>query len=76
MLKKSHAPLIAIIAALAGFSLSGCNTVSGVGRDLQAAGRAMTSAAEDAKPDRRSSSSSQSAQRSRNNNTRPPSGPR
>jgi predicted small secreted protein len=74
MLKKLHAPLVALAFAVTG--LSACNTVSGVGRDLQAAGRAMTSAAEDAKPDRRSSSSAQNAQRSRNNNTRPPSGPR
>lgn len=32
--------------ALAGFALSACNTVAGVGRDMQALGRATTHAAE------------------------------
>ena len=41
--------LIALAAAAAALCIAGCNTVSGVGRDLQAAGHAVTSTAEDAK---------------------------
>ncbi len=40
------AALILIAAALA---VSACNTISGVGRDVQAAGQAVTSGAEQAK---------------------------
>lgn len=40
---------IVLAAAAAALWVSGCNTVSGVGRDLQAAGRAVTGAADDAK---------------------------
>lgn len=38
-----------LIAAGAALTVAACNTVSGVGRDAQAAGAAVTSAAEDAK---------------------------
>ena len=40
-----------IVLALVALSLavSGCNTTSGVGRDLNSAGKAITNTAEDAK---------------------------
>jgi predicted small secreted protein len=41
--------LIVLAAAAAALWVSGCNTVSGAGRDLQAAGRAVTGAADDVK---------------------------
>jgi predicted small secreted protein len=41
--------IIVLAAAAAAFCVAACNTVSGVGRDLQAAGHAVTSTAEDAK---------------------------
>ncbi len=41
--------LIVLAAAAASLIVAGCNTVSGIGRDAQAAGRAVTGAAEDAK---------------------------
>jgi predicted small secreted protein len=41
--------LIVFAAAAAALMVSGCNTVSGLGKDAQAAGRAVTGAAEDAK---------------------------
>lgn len=41
--------LIVLAAAAAALWVSGCNTVSGLGRDMQAAGKAMTGAASDAK---------------------------
>jgi predicted small secreted protein len=41
--------LIVFAAAAAALMVSACNTVSGIGRDAQAAGRAVTGAAEDAK---------------------------
>ena len=41
--------LIVLTAAAAALLVSACNTVSGLGRDAQAAGRAVTGAAEDAK---------------------------
>ena len=41
--------LIILTAAAAALLVSACNTVSGLGKDAQAAGRAVTSAAEDAK---------------------------
>jgi predicted small secreted protein len=41
--------LIALAAAAAALWVAGCNTVSGVGRDLQAAGHAVSSTAEDVK---------------------------
>lgn len=39
--------LLAVVAAA--LTVSACNTVAGVGRDAQAAGRAVTGAAEKAK---------------------------
>ena len=39
--------LLAVIAA--SLSLAACNTMSGAGRDVTAAGKAVTSTAEDAK---------------------------
>ncbi|RAK64813.1 entericidin A/B family lipoprotein [Phenylobacterium kunshanense] len=41
--------LIVLAAAAAAVMVSGCNTISGLGKDAQAAGRAVTGAAEDAK---------------------------
>jgi len=41
--------LIVLTAAAAALLVSACNTVSGLGRDAEAAGRAVTGAAEDAK---------------------------
>jgi predicted small secreted protein len=41
--------LIILAAAAAAVWVAGCNTVSGVGRDMQAAGRAVTGTANDAK---------------------------
>ena len=40
--------LLAIIAA--GLTASACNTVAGAGRDVSAAGAAVTDTAQDAKP--------------------------
>ncbi len=47
MLKK-----LAAIAALAGLvlGLAGCNTVEGVGQDVQSGGKAIEKAADKAKP--------------------------
>jgi predicted small secreted protein len=39
--------LLALVAA--SLTISACNTVSGAGRDVQAAGEAVTTTAEDAK---------------------------
>ncbi|RAK58932.1 entericidin EcnA/B family protein [Phenylobacterium hankyongense] len=41
--------LIVFAAAAAALWVSGCNTVSGLGRDMQAAGQAVTGTAEDVK---------------------------
>jgi len=41
--------LIVLAAAAAALLVAACNTVSGVGRDLQSAGAAVTGTAEDAK---------------------------
>lgn len=41
--------LIMLAAAAAAILVAGCNTVAGVGRDVQAAGKAVSSTAEDAK---------------------------
>lgn len=41
--------MIAAILMLVGVALAGCNTVSGVGQDISAGGRAMTHSAEEAK---------------------------
>ena len=41
--------LIVFAAAAAALMISACNTISGIGRDAQAAGRAVTGAAEDAR---------------------------
>jgi predicted small secreted protein len=41
--------IIVIAAAAAALWVSGCNTVAGVGRDVSAAGRAVTSTADNAK---------------------------
>jgi predicted small secreted protein len=41
--------LIVLAAAAAALLVGACNTVSGVGRDLQAAGSAVTGTAEDAR---------------------------
>jgi len=41
--------VIILAAAAAALWVSGCNTVAGVGRDVAAAGHAVSSTAEDAK---------------------------
>jgi len=41
--------IFVLIAATAALATAACNTISGVGRDTQAAGQAVTGAAEDAK---------------------------
>jgi predicted small secreted protein len=41
--------VIVLAAAAAALMVSACNTVAGVGRDVQAAGRAVTGTANDAK---------------------------
>lgn len=41
--------LIVLTAAAAALLVSACNTISGLGKDAEAAGRAVTGAAEDAK---------------------------
>lgn len=41
--------LIVLAAAAAALLVSACNTIEGVGRDVQAAGKAVSSTAEDAK---------------------------
>jgi entericidin B len=41
--------IIALTLVAAALAVSACNTVSGVGRDVQAAGNAVTSGAEQAK---------------------------
>ncbi len=46
MKKKS---LVLITLAALALAVTGCNTVSGAGKDISSAGRATTDAAEDAK---------------------------
>ncbi|MDB5447076.1 MAG: hypothetical protein JWQ97_2393 [Phenylobacterium sp.] len=41
--------LIVLAAAAAALWVAGCNTVAGVGRDMQAAGKAVAGTAEDVK---------------------------
>lgn len=41
--------MIVLAAAAAALWVSGCNTVAGMGRDVQAAGRAVSTTADDAK---------------------------
>ena len=41
--------LIVLTAVAAALLVAGCNTVAGVGKDVQAAGKAVTSTAEDVK---------------------------
>lgn len=41
--------LIVLAAAAAALLVAACNTVSGVGKDISAAGKAVSSTAEDAK---------------------------
>ncbi|MFC3068381.1 entericidin A/B family lipoprotein [Phenylobacterium soli] len=41
--------LIVLTAAAAALLVSACNTVEGLGRDVEAAGKAVTSTASDAK---------------------------
>jgi len=41
--------LIVLAAAASALLVGACNTMSGIGRDLQAAGQAVTGTAEDAK---------------------------
>jgi predicted small secreted protein len=41
--------LIVLGAALSALWVSGCNTMAGMGKDMQAAGKAVTTTAEDVK---------------------------
>lgn len=41
--------LVILLAAAAAVSVSACNTIGGAGRDVSAAGHAVTNTAEDAK---------------------------
>lgn len=41
--------IIVLAAAAAALALTACNTVEGVGKDVQAAGKAVTTTAQDAK---------------------------
>jgi predicted small secreted protein len=41
--------LIVLGAALSALWVSGCNTMAGIGRDVEAAGRAVSQTADDAK---------------------------
>lgn len=41
--------IVLLMAIAASFAVSACNTMSGAGRDVSAAGKAVTSTAEDAK---------------------------
>ena len=42
-------PIIVAFTILAGLSLAACNTVSGAGKDVSSAGKAVTKTAEDVK---------------------------
>ncbi|HEX5379686.1 MAG TPA: entericidin A/B family lipoprotein [Phenylobacterium sp.] len=41
--------VVILVVAAAALMTSACNTISGVGRDVQAAGKAVAGAADDAK---------------------------
>jgi len=47
MSNKLTSPLIALAALIGAASLGACNTVEGVGEDVQAAGQAVDKAAEE-----------------------------
>ena len=42
--------LLVFIAAAAAIAVSACNTIEGAGKDVSAAGHAVTDTAQDAKP--------------------------
>ncbi|MCI3179604.1 entericidin EcnA/B family protein [Caulobacter sp. CCUG 60055] len=42
--------LMLLMVVAAGLTTAACNTVSGAGKDVKAAGQAVTQTAEDAKP--------------------------
>lgn len=46
---NSMRKLIVLAAALSAVLVAGCNTISGVGRDVSAAGHAVSKTADDAK---------------------------
>lgn len=48
MSRTFTSPLIALAALIGAASLSACNTVQGVGEDVEAAGQAVDEAAEEA----------------------------
>jgi entericidin B len=48
MSRKFTSPLIALAALIGTSSLAACNTVQGVGEDVEAAGQAVGEAAEEA----------------------------
>lgn len=47
MSRKITSPLIALAALMGAVSLGACNTVEGVGEDVEAAGQAIDEAAEE-----------------------------
>ena len=49
MQAKSISTLLCLAAMVAALGLSACNTISGAGQDVRAAGQAVTNTAEDAK---------------------------
>ena len=51
MERKILTPLIALTALFAAFTVSACNTVKGVGQDVQATGNAVEGAAADTQRD-------------------------
>ena len=50
MLGKTMRKILILAAAAASLLVSACNTVEGAGKDVSAAGRAVSHTAEDAKP--------------------------
>jgi entericidin A len=43
-MKKIFAPALALALVTFGFALAGCNTISGVGKDVQKVGQVITGA--------------------------------
>ena len=46
MIRPTMTRLITLLSLIAAFSLAGCNTVEGVGEDVQSAGEAVEDAAD------------------------------
>ncbi len=45
MIRSTMTRLITLLSLIAAFSLAGCNTVHGVGQDIEKAGEAISNAA-------------------------------